>query len=320
MPAAAQSVAGPVLPLAAFFRLTENSPPGHRLPTAILYQGFCPAISKTATGFEAFLYDAGRRPRCTGQERDSDTAADLTGFDNFLARMLSGSQGRFLSPDPDNAGADPANPQSWNMYSYVSNNPMVYTDPTGTFQCANCEAPPPDLGPLFYNPCNWWGCIGSTFSTVFSWQPPKVTPPPAPPTPCLLIPPLVGQFRPADSTVIAKFQVDMAVLLGSALLNLNQRGIVPTMTAGFRDKAAQLRASAQAKAAGRLYAPLGRSLHNEGLAVDFNHADRNFNAIRDAMKAAGLTYPFPIADNVHFQLGAANATVNPQMVKACGGN
>jgi RHS repeat-associated protein len=128
MPAAAQSVAGPVLPLAAFFRLTENSPPGHRLPTAILYQGFCPAISKTATGFEAFLYDAGRRPRCTGKERDAESGLDYFGF-----RYMASAQGRFTSPDPDNFDARLGLPQSWNMYGYTINNPLKYTDNDGRF-------------------------------------------------------------------------------------------------------------------------------------------------------------------------------------------
>jgi RHS repeat-associated protein len=87
----------------------------------------------------------GSRPPCygpadtamkfTGQERDPETAVDLNGFDNFQARMLAGIMGRFLSPDPDNAGADPANPQSWNMYSYALNSPLVYVDPDGTDSC-----------------------------------------------------------------------------------------------------------------------------------------------------------------------------------------
>ncbi len=37
--------------------------------------------------------------------------------------------GRFLSPDP--LIQDPANSQSYNRYSYVLNNPLSYTDPTG---------------------------------------------------------------------------------------------------------------------------------------------------------------------------------------------
>jgi hypothetical protein len=37
--------------------------------------------------------------------------------------------GRFLSPD--SVGGDPTNPQSWNLYSYVWNNPLKNTDPDG---------------------------------------------------------------------------------------------------------------------------------------------------------------------------------------------
>jgi hypothetical protein len=36
-----------------------------------------------------------------------------------------------MSADPGNAGADPASPQSWNAYSYVQNNPLNRTDPSG---------------------------------------------------------------------------------------------------------------------------------------------------------------------------------------------
>jgi hypothetical protein len=40
--------------------------------------------------------------------------------------------GRFLSPDPITVTpARMANPQELNLYSYVRNNPLVLTDPTG---------------------------------------------------------------------------------------------------------------------------------------------------------------------------------------------
>jgi RHS repeat-associated protein len=61
-----------------------------------------------------------------GQERDAEN-----GYDNFLARHLSGSFGRFFSVDPGNAGASVGDPQSWNGYSYGANSPLVNTDPSG---------------------------------------------------------------------------------------------------------------------------------------------------------------------------------------------
>jgi len=72
----------------------------------------------TGLGYSSTL--DGMNPRFTGQERDSET-----GLDNFKARYASAPQGRFLSPDPiGNFVADPTNPQSWNLYAYVMNNPL----------------------------------------------------------------------------------------------------------------------------------------------------------------------------------------------------
>ncbi len=65
-------------------------------------------------------------PKYTGQERDQETT-----LDNFLVRYYDPAQGRFQSPDPGNAGADPGNPQSWNGFGYVANNPLSLTDPSG---------------------------------------------------------------------------------------------------------------------------------------------------------------------------------------------
>jgi len=45
------------------------------------------------------------------------------------ARHYNLNLGRFLSPDP--APAKPANPQSWNAYTYVLNNPVNLIDPLG---------------------------------------------------------------------------------------------------------------------------------------------------------------------------------------------
>ncbi len=67
----------------------------------------------------------------TGQERDPEN-----GLDNFLARHMDAAIGRFLSPDPaGNFVADLTNPQSWNLYGYALNNPLVFIDPSGLDPC-----------------------------------------------------------------------------------------------------------------------------------------------------------------------------------------
>jgi RHS repeat-associated protein len=66
----------------------------------------------------------------TGKERDSES-----GLDNFGARYDSSSMGRFMTPDP--LGGRLVNPQTLNKYSYVANNPINFTDPTGLYMCAD---------------------------------------------------------------------------------------------------------------------------------------------------------------------------------------
>jgi hypothetical protein len=52
-------------------------------------------------------------------------------LDYAQARYFSSTQGRFTSADPLLASATAADPQSWNRYAYVGNNPMVFSDPSG---------------------------------------------------------------------------------------------------------------------------------------------------------------------------------------------
>ncbi len=65
-------------------------------------------------------------PFLTLKERDNET-----GLDYFVARYYSNAQGRFTSVDPENAGADVSDPQSWNGYVYTRNAPTVLVDPDG---------------------------------------------------------------------------------------------------------------------------------------------------------------------------------------------
>ena len=63
---------------------------------------------------------------CLGQAYIAET-----GLDYFGARYFSAAQGRFTTPDQPLADQYPEDPQSWNMYGYVRNNPLKNTDPNG---------------------------------------------------------------------------------------------------------------------------------------------------------------------------------------------
>jgi len=67
----------------------------------------------------------------SGKERDAET-----GNDDFGARYYSSSLGRFTIGDWSAVPvavpyADMGNPQTLNLYAYVKNNPLRYTDPSG---------------------------------------------------------------------------------------------------------------------------------------------------------------------------------------------
>lgn len=67
----------------------------------------------------------------TGLERDAESSLDHTQF-----RQYSSSLGRWMHPDPAGlAAVDPNNPQSWNRYAYVLNNPVNFIDPLGLTVC-----------------------------------------------------------------------------------------------------------------------------------------------------------------------------------------
>jgi RHS repeat-associated protein len=65
-------------------------------------------------------------------------AADTeSGLDYFGARYFLAAGGRFMSPDAPFNDQSPGDPQSWNLYSYVRNSPVVNVDPDGTCTVQN---------------------------------------------------------------------------------------------------------------------------------------------------------------------------------------
>ncbi len=79
---------------------------------------------------------------------------DGTSSSDFATyRLYRYDQGRWLTPDPAGLGAvDPSNPQSWNGYAYVMNNPLALVDPLGLDYCMADAA----LGDGAYAD---WGCM-----------------------------------------------------------------------------------------------------------------------------------------------------------------
>jgi RHS repeat-associated protein len=65
--------------------------------------------------------------RFTGKERDEES-----GLDYFGARYYSGAMGRFTGADRPFADQHIADPQSWNLYTYVRDNPLRYLDVDGS--------------------------------------------------------------------------------------------------------------------------------------------------------------------------------------------
>jgi RHS repeat-associated protein len=66
----------------------------------------------------------------TGHERDDDgTAQDESDIDYMHRRYYAATMGRFLSLDPVTGNA--MTPQTWNRYTYGSNNPLNYVDLSG---------------------------------------------------------------------------------------------------------------------------------------------------------------------------------------------
>ena len=62
-----------------------------------------------------------------------------------------------MSPDPSDS-AEEHNPQTWNAYVYVNNDPIDFTDPTGLVRCG--DIPVGSVG----------GTLSSNFNTRGEWN------------------------------------------------------------------------------------------------------------------------------------------------------
>lgn len=138
--------------------------------------------------------------------------------------------------------------------------------------------------------------------------------------PCQLVAP-TGQYRATPGT-IALFQPGFADRLSAGIGTLNNQGITPVFTDGYRTQAMQnARRRAASSGASPFGAAQGISAHQVGLAADFgvNSNAGNNAAILSAMTAAGLVNGanFKPSDPVHYNLPNARQSQNPAMAASC---
>jgi RHS repeat-associated protein len=83
-------------------------------------------------------------------------------LDETLWRKYDSSSGRWTTPDPYNGSMTIADPQSFNRYAYVGNDPINFVDPSGLDDAPNCGAgrvPQRDA-------LGQWQCVGTGTTNV----------------------------------------------------------------------------------------------------------------------------------------------------------
>ena len=100
-------------------------------------------------------------------ERDAES-----GLDHAMFRQYSSTQGRWMSPDPYNGSYDFSNPQSFNRYAYVKNNPLSMVDPSGlsgvcvnAFPYGTAEPDQYTVNPLINNSADCAAAYGTWVET-----------------------------------------------------------------------------------------------------------------------------------------------------------
>ena len=92
-------------------------------------------LDSSFTALDGMRYKPYGEDRDTGSSLNTDrkftgqTEDEAAGLYWYASRAYDAAIGRFVSPD--SIVPAPGNPQSLNRYSYVYNNPLKYTDPTG---------------------------------------------------------------------------------------------------------------------------------------------------------------------------------------------
>ncbi len=87
-------------------------------------------------GERSYTSSSGNTRKFTGKERDAES-----GLDEMGARYFGSSLGRFMTTDPIYIEMGRlVNPQMLNLYTYVTNNPLNFTDPSGLDVRLQCQS------------------------------------------------------------------------------------------------------------------------------------------------------------------------------------
>ena len=99
------------------------------------YQGQIATTSKSLAFGDGFSQSSSD-PQGATQDNNEFAGQDSdfeSGTTHATFRQYAPTQGRWMSPDPYDGSYDRGNPQSFNRYTYVLNNPFAYRDPSGLF-------------------------------------------------------------------------------------------------------------------------------------------------------------------------------------------
>ena len=269
--------------------------------------------------------------RFTVKERDPET-----GNDNFGARSYAWRLGRWLSSDWSSVPtpvpyANLTNPQTLNLYAMVADDPQSFADLDGhDTTAAVTQAGAGDVSSV-----STGGSSGQNPNPP--QQPRSANPLPPPPLQKAQQTNLSGeirnipkynfaldltglspnvQFNSQSSNVHPVFTPDTAAALNSALITLNNAGIVPTLNSAFRTFAdqARMRSGGSGSRPAALF-----SWHEAGNAVDIQPG-RSFPTIRSVMQQNGFTWGGNWRGNqydpVHFEMQRPHSELFIDILKA----
>jgi RHS repeat-associated protein len=309
-----------------------------RLESAVLVttaNGTIIENNRTLPFGEAWSSTDNGQPSTNDKKFTTYTRDEESGLDYAGNRYMANNYGRFQSPDQGKPHF--YMPSSLNRYIYTADDPINFRDRTGKDICddswdfdlcdddgGNGDDPyatatlgftgAPDPGdPCFRNLFNssyLFICVAGetgSFAIAALLIDNSVGP-------CPLERP-AGHFtvNPNSATPIhAIFAPLMAAVLSQVFEYLNNEGIVPMITAGYRDPVLNAREGGSNN-------PLHPSWHLAGMAIDVNQKDPNFAEIKRVMQLAGLVWggAYSKIEDHHFQLPNWGTGPSQYQIQAC---